>query len=95
MVDIHIYGYNIHNWRCRGIKSELRVIVQSKMDLRVLYKTKITVSFYMRRSLDYNVLVLEAPRKHPGMVKLFFRDSPNFHITLHQSSVPVSSSSSC
>ena len=43
------------------------------MDLRVLYKTKITVSVYMRRSLDYNVLVLEAPINHPGMVKLFFR----------------------
>ena len=55
-----------------GVESELRVIVQSNMELRVLYKTKITGSFYMRRSLDYNVLVSEAPRKHPGGVKSFF-----------------------
>ena len=92
MVDIHLYGYNIHNWRYGGIESELRMIVQANMDLRVLYKTKITVSVYMRRSLDYNVLVLEAPIKHPGGVKLFFRKSPNFQITVNQSSVPMSSS---
>ena len=94
-MDIHLYGYNIHNWRYGGIESELRVIVQSNMDLMVLYKTKIMGSFYMRRSLDYNVLVLEAPRKHPGMVKLFFYEYPNFRITVNQSYVPMSSSSSC
>ena len=51
-MDIHLYGYRIHNWRYRGIESELSVIVQTNMDIRVLYKTKITGSFYMRRSLD-------------------------------------------
>ena len=68
------------------------MIVQSNMDLRVLYNTKITGSFYMRRSLDYNVLVSEAPRKHPGRVKIFFYESPNFQITVNQSSLPMSSS---
>ena len=91
-MDIHLYGYNIHNWRYGGIKSELRVILLSNMDLRVLYKTKITGSFYIRCSLDYNVLVSEAPRKHPGGVKLFFCESPNFQITVNQSSLPMSSS---
>ena len=76
-MDIHLYGYNIHNWRYGGVDSELRMIVQANMDLRVLYKTNIMGSFYMRRSLDYNVLVLEAPRKHPGGVKLFFHKYPN------------------
>ena len=65
-MDIHLYGYNIHNWRYGGINSELRVIVQANMDLGVLYKTKITTNVYMRRSLDYNMLVSEAPRKHQG-----------------------------
>ena len=69
MVDIHLYGYNIHNWRYGGIESELHVLVQANMDLRVLYKTKMTVSVSMRRSFDYNVLVLEATRKHPGGVR--------------------------
>ena len=52
LMDIHLYGYKIHNWRYGGIESKLRVIVQANMDLRVLYKTKITFSVYMRHSLD-------------------------------------------
>ena len=52
LMYIHLYGYNIHNWRYGGIESELRVIVQANMDLMVLYKIKITVSVYMRHSLD-------------------------------------------
>ena len=48
-MDIHLYGYRIHNWRYGWIGSELRVIVQSNMDLRVLYTTKITVSVYVCR----------------------------------------------
>ena len=48
-MDIHLYGYNIHNWRYGGVTSELRVIVQSNMDLRVPYPTKFTVSVYMCR----------------------------------------------
>ena len=51
-MDIHFYGYNIHNWRYGGIESELRVIVQANIELRVLYKTNITGIFYMRCSLD-------------------------------------------
>ena len=91
-MDIHLYGYNIHNWRYGGIESELCMKFQTRMNLRVLYKKKITVSVYMRRSLDYNVLVLEASINHPGGLKLFFRKPPNFQITVNQSSVPMSSS---
>ena len=65
-MDIYLYAYSIHNWRYGGINSELRVIVQANMDLGFLYKTKITANIYMRRSLDYNVLVSEAPIKHQG-----------------------------
>ena len=44
MVDIHLYGYNTHSWRYRGVESELRVIVQANMDLGAIYETKITGS---------------------------------------------------
>ena len=92
-MDIHIYGYNIHNWRYGGIESELRVIVQTNMDLRVLYKPKLTRSFYLRRSLDYNVLVSEATIEQQGGVELFFCNPPNCKITVNQSYVPMYSSS--
>ena len=93
MVDIHLYGYNIRNWRYGEGESELCVIVQANMDLGVLYKTKITSSIDMRRSLEYNVLVLEAPINHQGGGRTLLCESPNCKITANQSSVPMSSSS--
>ena len=76
MVDIHIYGFNIRNGVYRGIDSALHVIVQANMDLGVLFKTKIMNGVYMRRSLDYNVIVSEAHTKHQGGVALFFYKYP-------------------
>ena len=52
----------------------MHVIVQGNMDLGVLFKTKIMNGVYMRRSLDYNVIVSEAPIKHQGGVSLLFCD---------------------
>ena len=94
MVDIHLYGYNIRDGMYGGIKSALHVIVQANMDLGVLFKTKIMNGVYMRRSLDYNVIVLAAPIKHQVGVALLFCDYPHCNITVNQSSAPMFSSSS-
>ena len=77
MVDIHLYGYHIRNGVYGGIESAMHVIEQGNVDLGVLFKTKIVNGVYMRRSLDYNLIVSEAPIKHQGGVALFFCDYPH------------------
>ena len=66
VVDIRLYGENICNGRYSGIYLTLRMIVQANMDPGVLVNTKIMNSVYTRCLSDYNMTVLEAPRKYPG-----------------------------
>ena len=66
VVDIYLYGYNIHNGVYIRVDSALHVIVQENMYLGFLYKTSIIGSIYMRHSSKYNVIVSEAPRKPQG-----------------------------
>ena len=46
------------------------------MDLGVLFDTKITGGVYTRRSLDYNVIVLEDTIKYQGGIAIFFHNLP-------------------
>ena len=65
-MDISLNRYNIRNLRNEGIKLVLRSMDQANMDLGVLFDKNITGGVYTRRSLDYNVTVLEASSNYQG-----------------------------
>ena len=52
MVGIRLSRYNIHNVRHWGSELALRVIVQTNMDLGVLFEMKITGGVYTCHFLD-------------------------------------------
>ena len=57
-MDIRLSRYKIHNGQNGGVKLELHVTEQAKMDLGVLSKTNIAGGVYTRCLLGYNILVL-------------------------------------
>ena len=77
-MPIRFGTYNIRNRRKGGLESELRGMAQANMDLGVFQETKCTDGIYTCASAGYSAVATDAPIRHRGGVKFFYRPSPNF-----------------
>ena len=71
---------NIRNGCNRELESEIRVMSQTKMDLRIFQETKVTDGIYTHELTGYIVVVTDTPMQNCGRVAVFYRPTPHFAV---------------
>ena len=72
-VLIRFGTYNIRNGRNGGLEAALQGMSQANMDLVILQETKLTDGIHTRGLAGYSVVATDAPSRHRGGVKFFYR----------------------
>ena len=73
---IRFSTYNICKGRNGGLELALRGVSQDNMYLGIFQGKKLTNSMYTRGSSGYNVVTMDALRRHRRFVAVFYRPSP-------------------